>query len=152
MYIARKPTFFTKTKLLLQTACNINSRRSSVISYTPLAQTVSVGMVKPTAFGPLTHCKSYTFIIIHRDATTLSCSFPKLTGVFLPDLHCEQQNCKQGAKKKPARLSSPPLWLPVFWFNHSSQSWGYSVDLCAERAQRLGKLSHGLQTTQMKTF
>lgn len=108
------------------------------------------GMMQTTDFGPLRHCKKYTLIIILRDATMLSCCFPKSTGVFLPDLHCEQQNCMQGAKKNPAGLASPHSAAAFWWCNHNSASGEFNMDLCAERVQGLGKLSCALQTTQIK--
>lgn len=44
----------------------------------------------------------------------------------------------------------PTLQLPFWWCKHNSASGEFNMDLCAERVQRLGKLSCALQTTQMK--
>lgn len=67
------------------------------------------------------------------------CFFPKPTGIFLPDVHCEQQNCRQDEKKKPARLS-PPLCSCLFGGVTTAASHEGTVWTCVQRAQGLGKL------------
>lgn len=62
------------------------------------------GTVKPTAFGPLRHCKNYTFIVMLRDATLLSCFFPNKFFPTWPALWAAE--LQAGCKEKPVRLPS----------------------------------------------
>lgn len=103
-------------------------------------------MEKPTAFGPLTHCKKYSFTIIFRDATTLSWFFPKSTGVLLPDLHCEQQNCKQGAKKKASQPVISPLCSCLFGGVTTTASLQATVWTCEQRELQDWENSHMIST------
>lgn len=70
------------------------------------------GMVKLTAFSPLTNCKKYTIIIVFRDATRVSCFFPNQQEFSYLICTVSNSTASTVQKSKPA-YHLPILQLPI---------------------------------------